>query len=151
MIEEHGRVVAVEAGAVWVETQRTSTCSGCVAKNGCGQGLMDRLGVHERRGLVRALSQLNLQVGDVVVLGIQERVLLRGAILVYLFPLLMLLAASLVAAQFSLSEPWVVVAGLGGFLSSWLIVRLRSRRTVHDPGLQPVVLRALLAGPSCAQ
>ncbi|KGK84503.1 SoxR reducing system RseC family protein [Pseudomonas stutzeri] len=146
MIEEQGRVVAVEPGAVWVQTQRRSTCSGCVAKNGCGQGLMERLDVRERSGLVRAVSALQLQVGDAVVLGIEERVLLRGALLVYLFPLLMMLIAAAAAAQWSASEPWIIAAGLGGFVIAWGIVRLRSRRVANDPSLQPVVLRAMLAG-----
>ncbi|MGE4408080.1 SoxR reducing system RseC family protein [Pseudomonas sp.] len=148
MIEEPGRVVALEAGAVWVETRRKSTCSGCSAKSGCGQGLMDTLGVGERRGLIRAVCDLNLQVGDSVIVGIREDVLLRSAVLVYLLPLLMLMAAALLAAQLSAREPVVILAGLGGFFVSWLIVRTRSRRTADDPNLQPVVLRAMLAGPA---
>lgn len=145
MIEEQGRVIALESGAVWVETLRRSTCSGCAAKSGCGQGLMDRLGVRERRGTIRALSDLQLQVGDSVVVGIREDVLLRGAVLVYLLPLLMLFAAALLATQLALAEPYVIGAGLSGFLAAWLIVRKRSRQTASDPGLQPVVLRAMLA------
>lgn len=144
MIEEPGRVVAVESGAVWVETKRSSTCSGCSAKGGCGQGLMDTLGVRERRGLTRALTDLHLEVGDSVVIGISESVLLRGAILVYLFPLLALLAGALVASEFSASESYVMLAGMGGFLASWLIVRRRSQQAAADPALQPVVLRAML-------
>lgn len=146
MIEEPGRVVALEPGAVWVETSRKSTCSGCSASKGCGQGLMDRLGVPERRGLIRALSDLHLQVGDSVVVGIGEDALLRGAVLVYLLPLLMLFAAALLVAQFGVAEPWVILAGLAGFLGGWLVVRWRSRCMAADPGLQPVVVRALLVG-----
>lgn len=145
MIEEPGRVIALEPGAVWVETQRKSTCSACSAKNGCGQGLMDRLGVPERRELTRALSDLQLRVGDSVVVGVREDVLLRGAMLVYLFPLIMLFASALIAAELSVAEPYVIMAGLGGFLGSWLIVRKRSQQTTGDLRLQPVVLRALLA------
>ncbi|EWC39278.1 transcriptional regulator [Pseudomonas stutzeri] len=148
MIEESGRVVALDVGAVWVETRRTSTCSGCSAKNGCGQGLMDTLGVREKRGLIRALSDLRLQVGDSVVVGIREEVLLRGAVLVYLLPLIMLMGAATVAAQFSAPEPVVILTGFGGFFVSWLVVRMRARRTAGDPSLQPVVLRAMLAGPA---
>ncbi|AHL74587.1 alginate regulatory protein [Stutzerimonas stutzeri] len=146
MIEESGRVIAVEPGAVWVETQRSSTCSGCSAKNGCGQGLMDRLGVRERRGLIRALSDLQLKVGDSVVIGIQESVLLRGAILVYIFPLLVLFVSALAASEFSADEPYVILSGIAGFFVSWLFVRKRSQQTADDPGLQPIVLRAMLAG-----
>lgn len=148
MIEEQGRVIALESGAVWVETLRKSTCSGCAAKSGCGQGLMDRLGVRERRGTIRALSDLQLQVGDSVVVGIREDVLLRGAFLVYLLPLLMLFATALLATQFALAEPYVIAAGLGGFVAAWLIVRKRSRDAASDTRLQPVVLRAMLAGPA---
>jgi sigma-E factor negative regulatory protein RseC len=148
MIEEPGRVVALDSGAVWVETRRKSTCSGCSAKNGCGQGLMDSLGVRERRGLIRALSDLQLQVGDSVIVGIREDVLLRGAVLVYLFPLIMLMTAAATAAQFSAHEPIVILAGLGGFFVSWLFVRIRSRNAANDPKLQSVVLRAMLVGPA---
>ena len=146
MIEEQGRVIALESGAVWVETLRKSTCSGCAAKSGCGQGLMDRLGIRERRGTIRVLSDLQLRVGDSVVVGIREDVLLRGAFLVYLLPLLMLFAAALLATQLALAESYVILAGLGGFLVSWLFVCMRSQRAASNSALQPVVLRAMLAG-----
>lgn len=148
MIEESGRVVAIEPGAVWVETRRSTTCSGCSARNGCGQGLLDRLGVDERGGLVRALSDLQLVVGDAVVIGIGERILLRGAVLVYLFPLLGLFGAALAASALSVSEPYVMLAGMAGFFVCWLIVRRRGRTTAGDPALQPIVLRAMFAAVS---
>lgn len=145
MIEETGRVVALAPGAVLVETERSSTCSGCSVRSGCGQGLVERLGVRERRGLILALCDLRLSVGDTVVVGIRESVLLHGAVLVYLFPLIMLFIFALVASQLSAPEPYVMLAGLGGFLVAWLVVRKRSQQTSADPALQPVVLRAALA------
>ncbi|SFT48004.1 SoxR reducing system RseC family protein [Pseudomonas marincola] len=146
MIEETGRVIAVESGAVWVETLRKSTCSSCSAQAGCGQGLMDKLGVDSRRGLVRALSDLQLNVGDSVVIGVREDLLVRGSLLVYLIPLLGLFAAALLAYAMSLSESLVILSGLFGLVASWFGVRWRSRRVSDDPALQPVVLRALLVG-----
>ncbi|MCQ4282348.1 SoxR reducing system RseC family protein [Pseudomonas stutzeri] len=145
MIEETGRVVALAPGAVWVETERSSTCSGCSVRSGCGQGLVDRLGIRERRGLILALCDLRLSVGDTVVVGIRESVLLHGAVLVYLFPLIMLFIFAVIASQLSAPEPYVMLAGLGGFLVAWLLVRKRSQQTSIDPALQPVVLRAALA------
>jgi len=79
------------------------------------------------------------------VVGIRESVLLHGAVLVYLFPLIMLFIFALVASQLSAPEPYVMLAGLGGFLVAWLVVRKRSQQTSADPALQPVVLRAALA------
>lgn len=144
MIEEQGRVVAVEPGAVWVETRRQSTCSACIASAGCGQGLMDKLGVGRERGLVRALCELQLQVGDAVVIGVREELLLRGSLLVYLLPLLCLFAAALLVRELGLSEPLVIGAGLAGLVAGFLLVRWRSRFVADRPQMQPVVLRALL-------
>lgn len=145
MIEEQGRVVALEPGAVWVETLRKSTCSGCSANAACGQGLMDRLGVGRKRGYVRVLSPMQLALGDVVVIGVREDLLVRSSLLVYLIPLLGLLAAALLADGLGLSEPLTILAGLTGLFCSWLLVRWRASRVAENPSLQPVVLRALLA------
>ena len=150
MIEEQGRVVAVEPGAVWVETVRKSTCSSCSVKAGCGQGLLEQLGASGRRGYVRALSHLQLNVGDAVVIGVREDLLVRGSVLVYLLPLFGLFAAAVLAEQMALSEPWVIFSALIGFLLACCAVRWRSRSTAGDPDLQPVVLRALLAGTAAA-
>ena len=144
MIEEHGRVVALESGAVWVETLRKSTCTSCSANAACGQGLMDRLGVGRQRGYVRALTQAQLAVGDTVIIGVREDLLVRSSILVYLLPLLGLFAAALLAEGLMLPESLVIVAGLSGLLLSWLLVRWRAARVAENPALQPVVLRTLL-------
>lgn len=147
MIEEQGRVVATEPGAVWVETVRRSTCSSCSANAGCGQGLMQRLGVGAGRARVRALSDLSLRVGDAVVLGIHEDLLLRACPLLS-FPLLGFFVAALLATRAGLVEPLIIVSGLAGLLAAWLLVRRHARRHADDPASQPVVLRALISGPS---
>ncbi|WP_339524939.1 SoxR reducing system RseC family protein [Pseudomonas sp. EA_35y_Pfl2_R111] len=150
MIEEQGRVVAVEPGAVWVETLRKSTCSSCSVKAGCGQSLLDQLGASGRRGYIRALSSLPLNVGDAVIIGVREDLLVRGSLLVYLLPLLGLFAAAVLAEQMGLGEPWVILSALLGFLFACCAVRWRSRLRAGDPALQPVVLRTLLGGVAAA-
>ncbi|WP_161866592.1 SoxR reducing system RseC family protein [Pseudomonas yangonensis] len=150
MIEEQGRVVALEPGAVWVETLRKSTCSSCSANAACGQGLMDRLGVGRQRGYVRALSQMQLAIGDTVIIGVREDLLVRSSLLVYLLPLLGLFAAALLADGLGLSEPLVILAGLIGLSASWLMVRWRAARVAENPLLQPVVLRTLLVSVPAA-
>ena len=150
MIEEQGRVVALEPGAVWVETLRKSTCSSCSANAACGQGLMDRLGVGRQRGYVRALSQMQLAVGDTVIIGVREDLLVRSSLLVYLLPLLGLFAAALLANGLGLSEPLVILCGLLGLSVTWLMVRWRAARVAENTFLQPVVLRTLLVPVSAA-
>ena len=54
MLVESGRVVAIEPDAVWVETLRRSTCGACEVRNGCGHGLLNRIG-DGRRACLRVL------------------------------------------------------------------------------------------------
>lgn len=145
MIEEQGRVVAVEDGAVWVEVSRKSTCSTCSASAGCGQGLMENLDVGRGRRLVRALCQFRLNVGDSVVIAIREDLLVRGALLLYLLPLMSLLGSALVMHALGGGEPMIIVSGLVGLMLGLWLVRKRGQRLTDDPDLQPIVLKALLA------
>lgn len=144
MIEEQGRVVAIEDGAVWVETLRRSTCNACSASAGCGQGLMERLGVGQRRGYVRALTDLQLSVGDGVTIGIREELMLRSALRVYLLPLLGLFVGAMLAQWLALAESFVILGAFSGFFIVWWLVRRHSRRCEDSPACQPVVLRAEL-------
>ena len=73
MIEEQGRVVAVECGCVWIETART--CGGCVngnARGGCARYLTDKYGVGASLFCVKAVDSLVLKKGDRVVVGVQD-------------------------------------------------------------------------------
>lgn len=146
MIEEQGRVVAVEPGAVWVQTQRQSTCASCSANAGCGQGMMDKLGVRASRDHVRALCDLQLEVGDRVVIGIAEDWLLRSALLVYLMPLMLFFIGAGATHLAGVAEPWVILAGLVGLALGWLLLRGLNALLARHASVQPVVLRALLAG-----
>ncbi|MCG8909961.1 MULTISPECIES: SoxR reducing system RseC family protein [Pseudomonas] len=151
MIHERGRVVAIDAGAVQIETLRRSTCSGCSASAACGHGLLGRLGAFRRLDPVRVpagdLASSGLKPGDVILLGMDEDLLLKSALLFHLAPLIGLFALALLAARLDLGEPLIIVAGLAGFLLAWLLVRRYSRCHSDDPAMQPLVLRALVGGP----
>lgn len=111
---------------------------------------MNRLGVQERRGLTRAATSLRLQVGDGVVIGISERALLHGAVLVYLLPLFFLFVGALLAQSLSAAEPVTILGGLLGFLAGCWLVRQSSKRIDQNAELQPIVLRALLSESACS-
>ena len=58
MIEEQGRVVAREPGAIWVETVRAGTCSSCQARQGCGHSVINRQAAGQRARL-RVVTDLS--------------------------------------------------------------------------------------------
>ena len=91
MIEETVRIVGVEADAVWVEAERKSTCGRCALRAGCGHGLLDswRRGpvVHLRLPAPAADRAMALAIGDAVVIGLEESVLLGASFRLYGLPL----------------------------------------------------------------
>lgn len=144
MLEERGQVIAIEQGAVRVRVNRQSSCGSCQAKAACGQGLMQTI-QSERCHEVRALTDLSLQEGDFVVLGVSEDLLLRSAFMVYLLPLLALIAGAVLGQQLGLTEGWsVLLAGLAFAASGVYLYRFNKRNT-DNTSLMPVVLRAELA------
>jgi sigma-E factor negative regulatory protein RseC len=138
MIEETGRVVAVENGSVWVETLRRSTCSACSARQGCGQHVLMQLGGESRH--IQAISNQPLQIDDQVIIGIPEDVVVKGALLVYSLPLLGLLAGVMIAQWLTGQDFWTMLAGVLGLCLGFVVIVLRSHSQRHNPKLQPVVL-----------
>ncbi|MEH6386930.1 SoxR reducing system RseC family protein [Pseudomonas profundi] len=141
MIEEQGRVLSVEDGAVWVETVRRSTCGSCQARAGCGQALLQRLGSGARQGFIRVISDRDYQVGDEIIIGIPEDAVVRGSLWVYVVPLAGLFTSGSLASALSVSELSTIAAAFMGLVAGFGAVRWHARRSVTDQSLQPRVLR----------
>lgn len=143
MIEERGRVLSVEGRAVWVETVRRSACDTCQVRNGCGQSVLQRLGLGARQGIIQVLDTQagrSCQVGDEVVIGIPENAVLHGSVMVYLIPLLALFGGALLAQAFGAAEPLIILAGFAGMGISFAAVRWHARRLPGDSAFMPRVL-----------
>lgn len=141
MIEETGRVVAVEPGAVWVETIRRTTCQSCSANRGCGHALLDS-GQAGARARVRALTDRPLEVGETVVMGLPEGALMRGAAFVYLLPLILMFAGALLGDGLELAgRHGAAIGGISGLLVGFLLNRWHADGHQEDQALHPRVLR----------
>lgn len=143
MIEEQGRVLSTEPGAVWVETVRRSTCGSCQARAGCGQALLSKLGSGSRQGFVRVLSDREHDVGDEVIIGIPEQAVVLGSAWVYLVPLIGLFLSALAAQGLGFAEPAIISAAAVGLFLGLALVRWHSRRHAANPHFQPRLLRTL--------
>ena len=148
MLLETGRVVAVETDSVWVETIRKTTCGSCAAQKGCGHGLMNRIS-DGHRSLIRALpGELRAQdcrIDDEVSISIPEEVILRGSLVVYILPLLIMLAGAaggsiLMPANADLGSALGAVAG---FAVGFGLVRLHAHRHRDDSSLQPTLVEII--------
>lgn len=149
MIEEAGVVVTVEPDAVWVATQRKTTCGSCSARMTCGQGLMTSLASDKKPHLIKISTDLLLREGDQVTLGMPEDLLVRSAFLVYMLPLLAMFISALAVHALNASEPWIIFAAVLGFIAGALWVRYYSDRYIDAAVIQPVVLcRQIAVSPA---
>lgn len=140
MIEEQGQVMAVDGKQVRVAVSRQSACGSCKARAACGQGLMQSLQPGRCHEVV-AWCEFPVRVGDRVVIGVTESLALRGAVLVYLLPLLALLAGALAADRLGLGEGGAIIAGLTGFAAAVFCLYLYNRSLAGKRDMLPLVVR----------
>ena len=146
MLEESARVVDVEGEFAWVESDRTTTCSGCSARRGCGTGVIARV-LGRKRLRLRVVNTIDAGVGDHIVIGIPESGVVRGSLAVYAVPLAGLFAGALFghlagnALAVSNGDWPAMIGALGGLSAGLLWLRGFGRRSAMDKAFQPVALR----------
>jgi len=139
MIKEHAKVIAVNGDQVSIEVGRNSACGHCSARNGCGTSILDRFFKRTRNHMVLK-SELDIAIGDELIVGLQEDALIKGSFIVYTVPLLLMLIVSVVAKQISGSEPVSIMGAVTGFILGLLYVRYFSRSVQDDERFHPIII-----------
>lgn len=148
MIEETARVVQCQDSFAWVETSRKSACDSCSMNKGCGTGAISKI-FGEKRSRLKVINGVNADVGDNVLIGINESALLSGSFLVYLVPIIFLLCFALLgefmAEQLLVQNSDLLAILFGAFglgLSMWW-VRRKTTSLEHTNRYQAVIIRRL--------
>jgi sigma-E factor negative regulatory protein RseC len=149
MIEETALVVDMDDQYAWVEASSQSTCSHCSAQQGCGTASLQKW-FKRKPNRLKVLNTQKLQTGDQVIIGIPEQALVMGSFLLYILPLLALLAGALAGVFFSqmIANDWEeaisIVFGLSAFLGSYRWLKGKLHNTEGTSRYQPVILRRVL-------
>ena len=129
MIEELAVVVKIENHQVWVESGQNSACGGCLQKASC---TTNALGSVLKKKSVPVDSDIQLKAGDEVMVAIDENLLLRASLLLYLLPLIALFSGAviadwLLADNAPFADLWIAGSAFLSFLFSlWLINKAQS-------------------------
>lgn len=120
MIEETAVVVAHEPGIAWVETSRRNACGACNQSADCGGALLSRLFAPGANRLALE-DRLGVAIGERVVIGIPDSLLVRASLIAYLLPLLTLVLGAVLAEGWQLAEIEVALTGIAGLgVGIWL-------------------------------
>ncbi|MFW2374164.1 MAG: SoxR reducing system RseC family protein [Gammaproteobacteria bacterium] len=145
MIEETATVVAVEGAYALLQTQRQSACQSCSVKTGCGTSVLSQV-VGQRSSQLKVENTLQLKVGDEVVIGLLENSLVKGSLLIYALPIMLMLGAGLLGDQLAQSYHYnrdLLASGfaVSGFLLSLPLIRWIINGSVLKQQMQPQILR----------
>ena len=145
MIEELAVVVKIENREVWVESGQNSACGGCQQKASC---TTNALGSVLKKKSVPVDSDIQLKTGDEVMVAIDESLLLRASLLLYLLPLLALFTGAgiadwILADNAPYVDLWIAGSAFLSFLFSlWLINKAQSLLILNYYA-RPVVVRKI--------
>lgn len=142
MLKEQARVVALERGAIWVETVQLSTCGSCKAKKGCGQALFAGLGAKPNylRVLLDDNSSSHYKLNQSVTIGLPESIVVRASLFLYLLPLALMMIFAAVAQYLFTSELLTILMAVCGLLGGGLLVRFFSDKYKNDQRFQPKIV-----------
>lgn len=146
MITETAIVVLIEDNQTWVETQRKSACGQCSANKGCGTSVLSKV-IGNKLSKIKAINNINAQVGDEVVIGLNEQSLLKGAFMTYMLPLLFMFIFALVGQlmsenlQLQNNELLVIVFAVVGLMLGLRQVKSFSSAIAKNENYQPVILK----------
>jgi sigma-E factor negative regulatory protein RseC len=131
MIENPARVMRVSSDVAWVRSESPTSCGACGGK-GCGNSLYARM-LHPREPEYPVLNPIGAEVGEAVVVGIEDGAVFRAALSGYIVPLLLLLAGAV------LGSVWGELQSVSGGLAGLLIAAFWLKRRRTDS--VPVILR----------
>ena len=146
MIQEKGVVVEIRDSSAWVETQRKSACDSCSANKGCGTAVMSKA-FGKKRNLVEVENSLNANVGDKVLLGLEEAALVKGSFSVYIVPLLLMMGLALVGELLgnyvmNIDGEWLTILfAVLGVIAGAYWLRAFSKRNRCNGSFHPVMIR----------
>ena len=90
MITENGIVTQTNRSTAWIKTIRSAACEGCSSKESCGTS-------HSAKAMIVTVKNtLGVEKGDQVVIGLETKPMMFLTFLLYVFPILLLLAGAII-------------------------------------------------------
>lgn len=140
MIREWTTVASWQQGVAILNCEQRSGCGSCDAKKSCGTAVLSKLGPQIHHQLQVSIAQ-PLEPGQKVEIGIAEKSILSSALLVYMTPLVGLMAGGAIG-QFGLaSDVGAAIGGVVGALLGFTIAKLGAKKLSSHGDYHPVVLQ----------
>ncbi|MEW8659724.1 MAG: SoxR reducing system RseC family protein [Candidatus Thiodiazotropha endolucinida] len=138
MLEETAMVVEANTDYLWVETRSRTGCSQCGSS--CTTSVVSKL-FGMKRNRLKLENTLCAEVGDRVVVGIPDELLVRASVWAYLFPLLAMFAVSAAGGVMGVDEGAQALLAMVGLAAGFALVRWSISRQGTHRRFRPSLLR----------
>ena len=124
MIEEQAVVIKASKERVTLEVVRDKPCGLCGQVRGCGNSIWGKIFSHQS-GHIETRNDLNAKLGDVVILGIDETLMLKSSLMLYGVPLLSMFLGMVIANSFAkeMVELYTLVGAVTGLFFGVVMIK----------------------------
>jgi len=141
MIKQPARVVVETESSYQLETLPKSACPRCAEGKGCGGGILAQAFANRTYKISIDKRQSQLSINQLVQIGIHSTVLIRASILLYLFPLVFMIASASIAATIINNNDLVTVSASAiGFLLGIATTKKLSGFYINENLSSPILI-----------
>lgn len=149
LVEGFARVVLVEGATAWLEPEQTTSCGGCASSALCGAKGIGTVASRLEQRRFSLPNDAALAVGERVVVGVDQRALIKASMTAYALPLFAMLGAGALAQWAAGSDAITMIAMLAALGLGLLAARAGARWLSTRGQLSPRYLRRAGAGDIC--
>ena len=146
MIEQRAVILSLQSEPSQTQTiatleiERIIACGLCGQTRGCGNSIWGKLFGHQTAAF-KAQNRINAKVGDSVIVGINQKALLKSALLLYILPLVTLFVGAILASQLWQTDGSTMLGAAIGLVLGLLWVKGHTMSNRYFSLQQPVILR----------
>lgn len=147
MLEEHAIVLSISPNIhnlsdsiAVLEIERKTACGLCGKTRGCGNSIWGKLFAHQSTAF-KAQNPIKAKVGDSVVVGINERALLKSALLLYIAPLVTMMIGAILMNELMHNNVGSILGALIGLILGFVWTKGHTTASRYFVEQQPVILR----------
>ena len=127
MLEMRAIIMQVDGDEALVQPLSTGGCGHCDSEGGCGSGTLSKLFCSSKPRHFKVSNLARAKVGDEVQVSIPDGALLRGALKMYVLPLILLLAGGIagvgLAGETGVRDGYAVAGAVIGLLLGFILAR----------------------------
>jgi sigma-E factor negative regulatory protein RseC len=145
MLEMRAIVIQVQGDDASVQPVGSGGCGHCDSEGGCGSGNLSKMFCSSKPRQFKVRNEVNAKVGDEIQVSIPDGALFRGAMKMYVLPLILLLAGGVagvnLSSEVAMRDFYSVAGAVAGLLIGFVLARL-------SPGAGSAVASSIVSSRS---